>query len=169
MNSLILSTATRVVQPILLIVSLFILFRGHNEPGGGFIGGLVAAAGVALLAFAEDVVGARKALRIDPRHLVGVGLLIALGSGLWAPILGQMRGIPLNFLEGVWEPSKQPLPIIGKLGTPLVFDIGVYLVVIGVVTLIVFTMFEEGAIIETTDDATIDSAAPPAATEGDLP
>jgi len=75
--SLILSTATRLLLPLLLMFSIFLLLRGHNEPGGGFVGGLVAAAAFALHAIAYSVAATRRLLIIDPRALIGTGLLIA--------------------------------------------------------------------------------------------
>lgn len=134
MNSLILSTATRYILPLLLLFSLFLLLRGHNEPGGGFVGGLVAAAAFALYAIAYGVHAARRVLGIDPRTLIGVGLLVALGSGA----LGLVLGMP--FMTGLW--SEYTVPMLGKVGTPLLFDIGVYLVVIGVTLTIIFALAE---------------------------
>ena len=69
MNSLILSTATRVLVPLILVLSVFVFFRGHNEPGGGFIGGLLAATAFALLEKAEGLAAARRALRFDPQSI----------------------------------------------------------------------------------------------------
>jgi multicomponent Na+:H+ antiporter subunit B len=74
MTSLILSTAARYLLPLLLLFSLFILVRGHNEPGGGFIGGLIAAAAFALNAIAFDAGTTRRTLRLDPRMLIPIGL-----------------------------------------------------------------------------------------------
>ena len=135
MKSLILSTAARALLPLLLLFSLFQLVRGHNEPGGGFIGGLVAAAAFVLYAIAYNVPAARKALRISPRVLIAVGLFVALGSGIVSLFLGQ------PFLTGQW--GSTPLPIIGKLGTPLIFDIGVFLTVVGSVLTTIFAAMEE--------------------------
>lgn len=134
MTSLIFSTATRYMLPLLLLFSIFLLLRGHNEPGGGFVGGLVAAAAFALYAFAFNVENARQALRVDPRVLIGVGLLIAVGSGT-VSLFGS-----LPFMTGQW--SEQPIPILGKLGTPVLFDVGVYLVVVGVTLTIIFALAE---------------------------
>jgi multicomponent Na+:H+ antiporter subunit B len=134
MRSLILSTAARYLLPLLLIFSVFVLLRGHNEPGGGFVGGLVAASAFALYALALGVESAEIALQYSPRRFIGFGLLLAVASGMF-PML---RGYP--FMKALW--STRALPAIGKLGTPLFFDIGVYLVVIGVVLIIVFTLFE---------------------------
>jgi multicomponent Na+:H+ antiporter subunit B len=135
MSSLILSTATRYLLPLLLLFSIFLLIRGHNEPGGGFVGGLVAAAAFALYAIAYGVATAQQTLRLDPGFLIGLGLLLAVGSGLVAVIIGQ------PFLTGLWHP--QPVPVLGKIGTPLLFDVGVYLTVIGVVLLIIFSLMED--------------------------
>lgn len=135
MNSLILSTAARLLLPLMLLFSVFLLLRGHNEPGGGFVGGLVAAAAFALYAVAYGVAASRRALSVDPRALIGVGLLVALCSGL----LGPMRGLP--FMTGLWR--EREVAALGKVGTPLLFDTGVYLVVFGAALLIVFTLAEE--------------------------
>ena len=134
MTSLILSTATRYMMPLLLLFSIFLLLRGHNEPGGGFVGGLVAAAAFALYAFAFNVENTRQALRIDPRNLIGIGLFIAMGSGL----LSLFGGRP--YMTGVW--SSQEIPVLGKVGTPVLFDVGVYLVVVGVTLTIIFSLAE---------------------------
>lgn len=135
MTSLILSTATRYLLPLLLLFSIFLLLRGHNEPGGGFAGGLVAAAAFALYAIAHNVAEAKKALYLNPRTLIAVGLLVAVSSGL----ISLLAGYP--FMTGLW--SSQSVPVLGKVGTPLLFDIGVYLVVIGITLLIIFSLAEE--------------------------
>lgn len=134
-QSLILSTAALYILPLLLLFSFFLLLRGHNEPGGGFVGGLVAAAAFSLYALAFDVERTRKLLRAEPRNLIGVGLLISLASGLYSWVQGGA------FMEAIW--GKQVYPVLGKLGTPLFFDIGVYLVVLGVTLKIIFVLAEE--------------------------
>lgn len=131
-NSVILATATRYLLPLLLLFSLFLLLRGHNEPGGGFVGGLVAAAALALYALATSVAEAQRMVRIDLRLLMSTGLALALMAGL----LGLLRGSP--FLTGLWHP--QPVQVVGKVGTPLLFDVGVYLVVVGVTLKILLTL-----------------------------
>ncbi len=135
MSSLILSTATRYLLPLLLLFSVFLLTRGHNEPGGGFVGGLVAAAAFALYAIADGVALAQQTLRLQPTSLIGLGLLLAVASGLLALLTGQ------PFMTGLW--STRSVPVLGKLGTPLLFDVGVYFTVIGVILLIIFSLMEE--------------------------
>jgi multicomponent Na+:H+ antiporter subunit B len=137
MTSLILSTAARYLLPLLLLFSLFILIRGHNEPGGGFIGGLVAAAAFALNAVAFDARSTRRTLRIDPRILIPTGLSIALVSGIFPLLYAD------NFMTGKWfsifVPGLEQLDI----GTPLLFDCGVYLLVLGVALTMILTLAEE--------------------------
>jgi len=137
MRGLILPTATTYLMPVLLLFSLFLLLRGHNEPGGGFAGGLVAAAAFVLLSIASGVGVARRVLRVDPRTLVGVGLVVMLASGLVAPLL---YGEP--YLTSHWW----TIPVGSyevAVGTPLLFDIGVYLGVAGTILLITFSLEEE--------------------------
>lgn len=132
--SLILRVATRLLFPILLVFSVFMMLRGHNLPGGGFVGGLVAASAFVLYALAAGVKGARTVLRVEPHTLLGVGLALAYGTGIFALLLGK------PFLTGLWwEPY---VPVLGKLklGSTLIFDLGVMLVVVGTVLLMVFSV-----------------------------
>jgi len=137
MNSLILRTAARYLIELLLLFSLFLLLRGHNEPGGGFVGGLTAAAAFVLYTMAFDVQSARALLGVEPHVLMGVGLLLALASGLVGPLFGE------PFLTGEWFKWNVLGAFELELGTPLFFDVGVYLVVLGITLLITFSLFEE--------------------------
>ena len=74
----------RLLFPMAALVSIYFLLRGHNAPGGGFVGGLVAAGAFALYGLASNVAEARRALRVDTRTLIGVGLLLAFASGTLA-------------------------------------------------------------------------------------
>ena len=130
-NSAIFRTAARLLMPLLLLFSVFLLFRGHNQPGGGFVGGLIAAAAFALYAIAFGVRRARQALLVRPMTLLGAGLLIALISGLPSVV----RGRP--FLTALW--ASGPVAV----GTPALFDVGVFLVVAGVVLMMIFSLAEE--------------------------
>jgi multisubunit Na+/H+ antiporter MnhB subunit len=121
----------------MLLFSLFLLVRGHNAPGGGFIGGLVSAAAFILYAIAYDVAAARALLRIEPRNFIGAGLFLAALSGAAALFEGQ------PFLTGLWGalPLSAAAPV--QVGTPLFFDLGVYLTVLGVTLTIVYALLEE--------------------------
>lgn len=136
MSSVILRTATRFLMPMMLLFSAFLLLRGHNLPGGGFVGGLVAASAFALYAFVFGGDEARRLLYVDPRALIGAGLVIALGSGCVALAGGDA------FLTGHWYQLEVGGPDKVKLGTPLLFDIGIYLVVLGAALAMVLTMAE---------------------------
>jgi multicomponent Na+:H+ antiporter subunit B len=137
MTSIILRTATRYTFPPLLIFSIYLLLRGHHFPGGGFVGGLIAGSAFALYALAFDVPSARKLLRFDPRDVTAVGLALSLLSGLPPLFSGN------SFLTGTWW----EIPIGGgkhlTLGTPILFDMGVYLVVLGVLLTLVLALAEE--------------------------
>lgn len=135
MNSVILNATNRLLSGLLILFSVFLLLRGHNLPGGGFAGGLVASCAFVLQALTFGVASARKLLVFDPRTIIAIGLLVALLSGL----PGVIDGLP--FLTGMWD--KTPLPVVGKLGSPLWFDLGVYIVVGGICCLIVFSLGEE--------------------------
>ncbi|PWR04350.1 Na+/H+ antiporter subunit B [Meridianimarinicoccus roseus] len=138
MNSLILTTATRLIVAILLVFSVFMLLRGHNEPGGGFIGGLIGATGFVMYAIACGTAEARAALRAAPEQIAMVGLGVAalagLASALFADPLFTGQWLFLGASEG-----EKGLP----LSTVLVFDIGVYLVVMGGILTLVFALEEE--------------------------
>lgn len=137
MTSLILRTATRYLAPIMLLFSVYLLLRGHNAPGGGFSGGLTAASAFTLYALAYDVPTTLKLIRVHPIVLAGVGLLMSCISGM-IPMLWEKP-----FLTGFW--LKIPLTKLSvlEMGTPLVFDTGVYLVVIGVTLVIILSLAEE--------------------------
>lgn len=134
MSSVILQTASRFLLVLLAMYSVFILLRGHNEPGGGFIGGLLVATAFALYALAFTPRAARQMLRVDPRTLIGVGLVAATLSASFA----LLSGAPL--MQGIWLPITLPGDV--KLGSVLLFDIGVYLVVLGTTLLILLTLSE---------------------------
>lgn len=136
MKSIILQTATRLLLPLLVLYSVFLLLEGHYNPGGGFVGGLVVSAAVGLTALAFDVPTARRVLPMSPHTLIGVGLLLALGSGVWS--LAWKK--PL--LTGLWTTLSTPGGGNLELGTPLLFDVGVYLVVIGVATMVLLALAE---------------------------
>jgi multicomponent Na+:H+ antiporter subunit B len=126
MYSSLLSISARYLSQLLFVLSLVVLYRGHNLPGGGFIGGLIAASAVLLIALARNWDDALAFLRFSPLNIIVTGLSIAVLSGI--PGLIQNGA----YLTGEWLPFFE-LPLLGKikLGTPLLFDIGVYLAVVG--------------------------------------
>lgn len=135
MKSLILNTISKTLLPLLVLFSVFVLLRGHYLPGGGFVGGLIAAIAFILHAFANGLTETRKILRIHPGFLIPIGLLIATLSAI-APMI--ITGEPL--MTGLWY--EKDIPILGKIGSALFFDAGVYFVVVGVCLTIIFTISE---------------------------
>jgi len=134
-KSIILPVAARFLMPLMLVFSIFLLFRGHNEVGGGFVGGLVAASALILYAISSTPSALWKLLPIDPRFIAAIGLLVALISGFIPLLLGK------PFMTGMW--MAEPLPVVGKVGTPTLFDVGVYILVIGVVVWILLEFAED--------------------------
>ena len=138
MTSLILRTASRFLITLLLLYSIFLLLRGHNAPGGGFVGGLVAASAWALYGIAFGESSVRRSLGLDPRKYIAIGLCLATLSGLVPLILGDRP-----FLTGEWVKLELAQERSLKLGTPLLFDLGVYLVVLGTALTIILVFEEE--------------------------
>ncbi len=123
---------------LLLVLSVVVLLRGHNEIGGGFVGGLTAALAFAIVSLAHGVERARERLRLHPLSLAGIGLLLALASGLPGLLLYG------DFLRHVWfEVDGFGLHL--KQGTTLLFDLGVYAVVLGSVLAFLFGLRREAA------------------------
>ncbi|WP_299757243.1 MnhB domain-containing protein [uncultured Pontibacter sp.] len=180
MRTIIFATAIRYLTPVFLLFSVYILFRGHNHPGGGFIGGLIGSIAFVFHVLAHgsertvntyfqltvfhqnrqenhsrtkyvwDLVGANTwkriqpfksaswqfyILRVRPAYMMATGLFIAVTSG----VVGLLRG--QSFMAAWWMEGE--IPIIGAIGTPILFDTGVYLLVLGMVLKLVFTMSKE--------------------------
>ena len=117
--------------------SVYLLFRGHQSPGGGFAGALVAGTAFALFAISEGASALRRALRIDPRLLTAAGLLTALAAGMTA-VAGNKP-----FLTGIWWKWGHGAEAQVFMGTPVIFDIGVYLTVLGTILTLVLALEEE--------------------------
>ncbi|MEW9806843.1 Na+/H+ antiporter subunit B [Mesorhizobium marinum] len=133
MRTLIFRTAAPYLTALMLLFSVFVLLRGHNEPGGGFIGGLIAASALAINGIAFGVPAVRRAIHFHPMAISGFGLLIAVLSGL----LSFAFGVP--FLTGLWT-SPEIFGLTVDISTVMFFDIGVYLVVVGSITSIALTL-----------------------------
>ncbi|MDC0683482.1 MULTISPECIES: Na+/H+ antiporter subunit B [Sorangium] len=136
MPSVILRAATPVLMVLLIIVSIYALLRGHDEPGGGFLGGLIIASAFSLHILAYDVPSTRQLLRVAPQTLMGLGLSTILLSGVVGLVAGG------SFLQGVW--ATVPVPGLGDVavGTPVLFDVGVYAAVMGMVLMILLMAAE---------------------------
>lgn len=133
MKSIIFKTAANYLLPITLAFSVWVLLRGHNSPGGGFVGGLMGACGYALYLFAYGAAALRKIIRVDLKALLALGIILILMSGLSALFIHEI------FLTGVWF-TVYPLSI--EIGTPVIFDIGVYLIVLSGVLIMMLALQE---------------------------
>lgn len=135
MRTVIFRTIAPYLSAVMVLFSIFVLLRGHNEPGGGFIGGLIAASAFAIYGIACGVAPVRRSIYFHPMGIAGFGLFIAGLAGL--PSL--FARVP--YLTGLWTFPK----VFGvdlPLSTPLVFDIGVYFVVVGTITSIALALEE---------------------------
>ncbi|HVL98084.1 MAG TPA: MnhB domain-containing protein [Egibacteraceae bacterium] len=128
MKSLILETGTRAVFHTILVFSVFLLFAGHNSPGGGFIGGLVAGAALVLRYVAYGAQDVHRLVPLAPEAILGVGVLLAAGTGVGGLLLGG------DFLEAGYL-FRRELPLLDTvaLHSAVIFDIGVFCVVVGLV------------------------------------
>lgn len=133
-DKIILKTATNYLLPLLLMFSIFVLLRGHYLSGGGFVGGLVASIAFVLHSFAHTTKATLSLFSFTPKTLIPIGLSISILSGLIPVFSGNA------FMTGLW--FENPIAVIGSVGTALFFDLGVYLVVIGVTLTILFTIRE---------------------------
>ncbi len=136
MKTVIFKTIAPALTAIMVVFSVFVLLRGHNEPGGGFIGGLIAASAVAIYGIAVGVEEVRRAIRVDPISVAGFGVFIAGFAGLLS--LGQ--SVP--YLTGLWAYFEIGGSKI-TISTPLIFDIGVYLAVVGTISAIALALEED--------------------------
>lgn len=128
-HPLLLVVATRVLLPLALTVGVYIFLRGHNEPGGGFIAGLIVAIALIMQYLASGYSWAASRARLDARGMIGAGILIAGMTGIGALVFGA------PFLSTSYDYFH--LPLIGEfeLATAMAFDLGVFLTVVGTVLL----------------------------------
>ena len=131
MNTLIFRTMAPLIAAVMILFSIVILLRGHNDPGGGFIGGLIAASASAIYGMARGVGEVRRVLRFNPIAFAGFGVVLACAVGL----ISVVAGAP--FLTGLW--------LLGYIfGVPGAFDVGVYFVVFGTMTAIILALEDSG-------------------------
>jgi multisubunit Na+/H+ antiporter MnhB subunit len=127
-NSFILRSSVRLLFIALNGFALYLTFKGHNHPGGGFIGGLVSALSLVLVAMVMGVEKARKLLRMDPFKLVLLGLFLAFGTGLAAMFSG--GAFLQHYARELHVPGFGHLHLLSAQ----LFDLGVYFVVVGTST-----------------------------------
>ena len=124
-NDVILQTASKVVFFIIFLFSIHIFFAGHYTPGGGFVGGLLTAGAILLLLLAFDLKTVQKVLPFNFTIMTGIGLILALGTGMGSIFFN------VPFLTHAFNDFTLPLFGETSLHTAMIFDLGVYLVVVG--------------------------------------
>jgi multicomponent Na+:H+ antiporter subunit B len=136
-NDVILQTATKIVLFIIVLFSVYIFFAGHYTPGGGFVGGLLTSGAIILLLLAFDMKTVAKILPVNYMSMTALGLLIAIGTGAGALLFNK------PFLTHAF--TYKDFPVLGKLSlhTAALFDLGVFLVVVGVTMTIIQTIGED--------------------------
>ncbi|TYC56483.1 Na+/H+ antiporter subunit B [Rhodobacterales bacterium] len=135
MRTIIFRTIAPYLSALMVLFSIFVLLRGHNEPGGGFIGGLIAASAFAIFGIACGVASVRRAIYFHPMAVAGFGLFMAALAGVLSIFKGQ------TFMTSQWL-IFDFFGVEIALSTPMVFDIGVYLVVVGAIGSIALALEE---------------------------
>jgi len=136
-NDIILQTMTKVILFIIILFSFHIFFAGHYTPGGGFVGGLLASGAIILLLLAFDKKTVTTILPINYLYVVATGLLFAVGTSAGALLFNA------PFLTHAFGHVNLPLLGDTALHTATLFDLGVYLVVVGVTMTIIQTIGED--------------------------
>ncbi|SET38591.1 multicomponent Na+:H+ antiporter subunit B [Salinibacillus kushneri] len=133
-NDLILRTTTALIAFILLGFSIYLFLAGHQSPGGGFIGGLMTSAAIVLMYMAYGLEPIAKIIPVNFKLMIPAGLLIAALTGVGSFVFGE------SFLSQTY--GHFHLPLFGdiELATAMLFDLGVYLTVIGVTLTIMLTI-----------------------------
>lgn len=137
-NDVILKTAARAIVYMILAFSIYLFFAGHNSPGGGFIGGLVTSSALVLLYLVFDMHFIREALPFNYIHMTALGLFLAVATGFGALLFD------VPFLTHTF--GQFNLPVFGEnteLATATIFDLGVYLTVVGVTMTIILAVGED--------------------------
>ncbi|WP_338553201.1 Na+/H+ antiporter subunit A [Paenibacillus sp. KS-LC4] len=133
-NDVILQTISKIAVFIIITFALYLFFAGHNEPGGGFIGALMTAAALILLTMAFGVKTMREVIPLDFKKLTALGLFIAVLTGIGSFLF---KAPFLSHAFGYFD-----LPLLGKteLATAVLFDLGVYMTVVGITMTIILTI-----------------------------
>jgi len=138
-NNVMLHSVTKITTFIILTFSIYLFFAGHNNPGGGFIGGLMTASALLLMYLSFDMKTIKKALPFNFTHMIAIGLLISIFTGF----AGILAGYPfLTQFDRYVE-----VPVLGQfhLTSAVPFDLGIYLVVVGISLQMILTIAEDDA------------------------
>lgn len=136
-NNVILQSVTKIVVFIIFTLAIYLFFSGHNNPGGGFIGGLVAAAALVLLFLVYDIDTVQKAIPFDFKKVAALGAFLSIITGLGSLLF------KVPFLSQTFGYFNLPFFGVVELTTVTLFELGVALVVVGVVVTIILSISED--------------------------
>lgn len=137
MSYALLRDGDRVLIPPMMLFAVYLLMAGHNRPGGGFVAGLTIASAIVLRGQARGATEALKIIRVSPLNLLAIGLMLAVLVGGTLMVAGD------GFLDMVFTEVELPLFGVVKFTSAFPFDVGVTLLVVGVVAAIVEAFGEE--------------------------
>lgn len=136
--SMLAGTGSRTIVPTIVAVSLFLLVVGHDAPGGGFVGGLLAGAALLVVFLSQGTRAVSRILPVDPRTLLGLGIAVAVATAVVGLVAGSAFLDAGKLTLDLW--------LLGKfsVGSALVFDVGVYLVVVGLIATVLTELGSAG-------------------------
>lgn len=136
LRNIILENIVNLFMKVMFFFSIYLLLRGHNNPGGGFIAGIIASTGFIFYAIIFGTESLQTIIKLKPQTFIGIGLMLVLIAAVLPTFFS------MEMLTGIWIKTK--LPVLGTLhlGTPLLFDTGVYGVVVGVILTIIISIME---------------------------
>ena len=135
MNPVLLQLTSGYLSKILYLLALIFFLKGHNNPGGGFIAGLMVASAIMLNMLAYGTHKVKQSLHIVPTRLAVLGVTLAMSAGILPIFLNKL------FFTGMWLPEFT-LPLLGQIhiGTPLLFDLGVFMTIVGFTVSVIFDL-----------------------------
>ncbi len=145
---------------VILVGSLYLLFAGHDQPGGGFVGGLVAGAAISLRYIAGGIDEVRHVSRWQPWTILGAGVVVAVSTAL-VPVAAGSAILDSGY--ATWD-----APVVGSVSvsSALVFDVGVYLCVVGLVLMVFEAFGDRFGAGEAVDGTAADAPVPDAGATG---
>lgn len=135
MKTVVLETLLKPLVPLFMVFALYMFFRGHNSPGGGFIAGLISVIPLMIHSIAFSPQKTVATYKVKPYFMAVGGLFLATLSGMFAFLKEK------PFMASLWP--DEGILYLGKIGTPILFDFGVFLVVAGVVLKVTFLFTEK--------------------------
>ncbi|MBF0710705.1 MULTISPECIES: MnhB domain-containing protein [unclassified Gemella] len=137
-NDLILKTLAGIIAAFAFILSIYLYFKGHFYPGGGFVGGLLCTMAIGLAMFTYGIDKVNKILPLNYIQITGIGVILAIATAVSGMLVGK------NFFKHHFAHAHIPLIGEAELHTAAIFDLGVYLVVVGVLMTVILAFGKDG-------------------------